>query len=150
MDINKILTQASLRLISDKNISRQTTLGDLLNNEIVVYKGTRKPTGAKNPCFTVHVLSAPRDPDSKSYNGTLLINFYCSNYASGNANIELMGPVTARIVELFDDQPLTMDGYNNFNLAVQEPLGPLFDPSFPNEHFMSVRIKFNLFKKGSA
>lgn len=150
MDINKILTQASLRLISDKNISRQTTLGDLLNNEIVVYKGTRKPTGAKNPCFTVHVLSAPRDPDSKSYNGTLLINFYCSNYTSGNANIELMGPVTARIVELFDDRPLTMDGYNNFNLAVQEPLGPLFDPSFPNEHFMSVRIKFNLFKKGSA
>lgn len=150
MDVNKILTQASLRLISDKNISRQTTLGDLLNNEIVVYKGTRKPTGAKNPCFTVHVLSAPRDPDSKSYNGTLLINFYCSNYTSGNANIELMGPVTARIVELFDDRPLTMDGYNNFNLAVQEPLGPLFDPSFPNEHFMSVRIKFNLFKKGSA
>lgn len=150
MDSNKILTPVKLRLINDKNISGQTTLGDLLNNKIDAYKGPRKPTGTKNPCFTIHVLSAPRDPDSKSYNGTLLINFYCPNYASGNANIELMGPVTARIVELFDDQPLTMDGYNNFNLVVQEPLGPLFDPSLPNEHFMSVRIKFNLFKKGSA
>ncbi len=150
MDINKILTPVKLRLINDKNISGQTTLGDLLNNKIDVYKGPRKPTGTKNPCFTIHVLSAPRDPDSKSYNGTLLINFYCPNYASGNANIELMGPVTARIVELFDDQPLTMDGYNNFNLVVQEPLGPLFDPSFPNEHFMSIRIKFNLIKKGSV
>lgn len=145
LDVNKIITPAMVRLVND------ATIKNLLGETVHAVKGPRRPASVmgKNS-FTIHVLSNPRDPDSKVHNGTLLINFYCPNYASGNANIELMGPVTARIVELFDDQLLTMDGYNNFNLVVQEPLGPLFDPSFPNEHFMSVRIKFNLFKKGSA
>lgn len=144
MDTNKILTPAMVRLLNDKN--GPGSLGDLLGGEITVYKGPRKPTKAKNRSFTVHVLTAPRDPDSKAHNGTLLINFYCDNYASGNANVELMGPVADRVVELFDDRPLEIEGYSNFDLVVQEPLGPLFDPQCPDEHFMSIRVKFSLVK----
>ena len=148
MDINKILTPAMLRLINDKNIVGVTTLGDLLNNDIKVFKGPRKPTGISNPCFTIHVLSAPRDPDSKSYNGTLLINFYHDNYAAGNAAVEKMGPVTDRVEYLFDDKPLNIEGYTNYSLVVQEPLGPLFDPVWaPDEHYMSIRIRFGMIPK---
>jgi hypothetical protein len=141
LDVNKILTPAMVRIINDQ------TLKTLLNGKIQAAKGPRR-TKTMEGCnaFTVHVLSAPMDPDSKAYNGTLLINFYCPNYEDGNANVEFMGPVAARVVELFDDIPLTITGYNNFNLTVEEPLGPLFDSAFPNEHFMSVRIKFNIFK----
>lgn len=145
LDIDKILTPAMARLVND------ATLKTLLGGTVQAWKGAKRPTDKVNQKgFTVHVLTNNRDPDSKAHNGTLLINFYCPNYSAGNANVELMGPVAERIVELFDDQPLVMDGYNNFNLVVQEPLGPLLDPSFPNEHFMSVRMQFNLFKKGSV
>ncbi len=144
MDVNKILTPVMVRLLNDKN--GPGSLGELLGGEITVYKGPRKPTKSKSPCFTVHVLTAPRDPDAKNYNGTLLINFYHDNYTSGNAAVEKMGPVAARVVELFDDQPLSIEGYNNYDLVVQEPLGPLFDPDLPDEHFMSIRVKFSLVK----
>ena len=144
MDVNKILTPAMVRLLNDKN--GPGSLGELLGGEITVYKGPRKPTKAKNPCFTVHVLTASRDPDAKNYNGTLLINFYHDNYVSGNAAVEKMGPVADRVVELFDDRPLEIEGYSNYDLVVQEPLGPLFDPDFPDEHFMSIRVKFSLVK----
>lgn len=144
MDVNKILTPVMIRLLNDKNTTG--SLDDLLGGEITVYKGPRKPTKSKNPCFTVHVLTAPREPDSKAHNGTLLINFYCDNYTSGNANVELMGPAADRVIELFDDRPLEIEGYSNYDLVVQEPLGPLFDPDFPDEHFMSIRVRFSLVK----
>ena len=142
MDVNQILTPAMVRLLNDK--SGPGSLGELLGGEIVVCKGPRKPTKSKNPCFTVHVLTAPRDPDSKAHNGTLLINFYCDNYAAGNANVELMGPVTARVIWLFDDKPITVSGWRVYDFHVQEPLGPLQDPALPDESFMSVRIKFGI------
>jgi hypothetical protein len=145
LDVNKLLTPALIRIRND------STLQTLLDTTVIqAIKGAKRPTaiiGTK--CFTVHVLSNNRDEDTKVYNGTLVINFYCPNYSDGNANVELMGPVAAQIVELFDDEPLTMDGYGNYNLAVQEPLGPLYDPDFPNEHYMNVRIQFNLYKKTS-
>jgi hypothetical protein len=146
MDVNKILTPVMVRLLDDKNIPGETTLAELLNNTVNVIKGPRKPTNATNPCFTIHVLSAPRDPYSKNHNGTLLINFYYDNYQSGNAAVEKMGPVADRVVCLFDDKPLNIEGYNNYNLVVQEPLGPLFDPEFPGEHYMSIRVKFSIVK----
>ena len=144
LDVNKILTPALIRLVND------TELRTLLGGSIQAVKGPRRPSTMTGKSFTLHVLSNPRDEDSKAHNGTMLINFYCPNYPNGNANVELMGPVAGKVVELFDDQPLAMDGYNNFNLTVQEPLGPLFDPSYKDEHYTSVRIRFNLIKKGSA
>lgn len=146
MDTNKILTAAMIRLLNDKDIVGQKTLKDIIGDTIRVAKGARRPTIMKNPCFTVHILSAPRDPDAKNYNGTLVVSFYCNNHRDGNANIETMGPVSERIVWLFDDKPLSVDGYSNYSLTVQEPLGPLFNPEFPEEHYMSIRAKFSIVK----
>src|SRR5690554_2152334 len=116
------------RITKDKNIPDQTTLTDLLSNINLtkrIVKGPRKPTSMANPCFTVHILSNPRDPDSKSHYGTLLVNFYANNYADGNANAELLGPVAARLVWLFDDKPPVIPGWRVYDFHVQESLGPL-------------------------
>lgn len=130
-----------IRIVTDQ------TLKAKLGGTIQAAKGARRPKSMIGQrCFTVHVLSNSRDEDSKAHNGTLVINFYCPNYGDGKANVELMGPITERLVELFDDNPLSITGYNNFNLTVLEPLGPLFDQEYPNEHFMSVRCRFNIIK----
>ena len=144
IDVNKILAPALVRITNDQ------ALKQLLSGNFKAVKGPRRPTNAAGNYFTVHILTNNSDPDSKVHNGTLLICFYCPNYSTGNANVELMGPVAARVAELFDDAPLTMESYNNFNLVVEEPLGPLFDPAYPSESFMTVRIRFNLIKKGSV
>jgi len=145
MDINKLLTPAVLRLINDQDLADETDLGDLLS-EIRTVKGPRRPTGMNNPCFTAHVSSNPMDPTSKVHRGTMIINFYCDNYSSGNANVELMGPVTDRVISLYDDEVFSIEGYRNFTLDVQEPLGPLWNPEHPDEHYMSIRLRFVIIK----
>ena len=140
MDINELLAPAVLRLIND-----HAAVGDLLD-EIRTVKGPRKSTGMNNPCFTAHVPSNSRDETSKVHRGTLRINFHYDNYKSGNANIELMGPVTDSVITLFDDKVFTIDGYRNFALYVREAVGPLFDSEHPDEHYMSIRLKFVLIK----
>lgn len=137
MDKNKLLTPILLRLLND------TELDNLTGDNMRIVKGPRKPTGV-DECITINSPSAPMDPNSKAYNGTVLINYYCPNYNAGNANIEKMGPVAARIVELMDDKPLDITGYSNYNFVVDEPMGPLHDPDAPEEHFMSIRINFGL------
>lgn len=135
--------------MNDKNISGEEDLGDILkldsngNLTVPVIKGPRKVSSA-DECITVNAPSMPMDPNSKAYNGTILINYYCPNYGGGNANIEKMGPAAARIVEIMDDNPLDITGYSNYNFVVDEPMGPLFDPDAPDEHFMSIRINFGL------
>lgn len=140
MDKNELLKPVTVRLMDD------TELQDLIGDDVPVIKGPRKTNGA-DECITINAPSAPMNPDSRAYNGTILINYYCPNYPSGNANLEKMGPVAARIEELFHDDPLEIPGYKNYNLAVDEPMGPLFDPDEPDEHFMSVRINFGLIKR---
>lgn len=142
MDINLLLEPARLRIIGDTGTGEQD-LGQLLG-AIKAIKGARRPDRMDNPCVTINVLSAPQNEDYKTINGTLIINVFADNHNSGNANIELLTPVAARIEYLFDDKPLTIEGYNNYNLVVQETMGPLWDSNAPNEHFMSIRIKFNL------
>ena len=140
LDINLILSPAVVRIAND------AMLKGLVGIPIQVWKGPKRPDEKVNQKgFTVHILTSPQDPDSKVINGTLLINFYCPNYEKDrNANVELMGPVAARICELFDDKPFAITGHRNFNLVVQEPLGPLWDSTNPDESFMSIRIKFNI------
>jgi hypothetical protein len=48
----------------------------------------------------------------------------------------------ARLVELFDEWYPDIVGYKIADWTVREPLGPLFDPDDPDEHFASVRIGF--------
>jgi len=146
MNINKLLTPAVMRLIGDQNVPDEKDLGDILGTTIKAVKGPRRPTDMDNPCFTAHVSSNPMDPASKVHRGTMIVNFYCDNYDSGNANIELMGTVTDRVITLFDDEVFSIVGYSNFTLDVQEPLGPLFNPDHSGEHYMSIRLRFVLIK----
>jgi len=149
MDKNKLLTPIVLRIMNDKNVPDEEDLGDLLGLndsgylDIPVIKGPRKMTNA-DECITVNAPSAPKDPNSKAYNGTILINYHCPNYDAGNARMEKMGPVAARIEEIMDDNTLDIEGYRNYNFVVGEPMGPLFDSDDPDEHFMSIRINFGL------
>lgn len=135
MDVNKILTAALLRLINDDEL--QT----LLDGNIRAVKGPRKPEGW-DECFTVHIPSNSRNPDTKIHTGTLNINYYCPNYPSGNANVEKIGQVVDRLVELFDEWYPEIEEYKVADWSVEEPLGPLWDPDEPDEHFASVRIGF--------
>lgn len=151
MDKNELLTAVVSRLFNDKNMDDIDDLGDLLgltsggNIEIPIIKGPRKIDGA-DEIITVNAPSAPMDPDSMAYNGTILINYYCPNYSDGNANIEKMGPVAERIVNIMHDNPPDISDYRIYNFAVDEPMGPLWDSNEPDEHFMSIRISFGLIK----
>lgn len=140
MDINVLLNPVQVRIKND------AILAVMLGETPKTAKGIRKPTGMTNPCFTAHVSSNPRDPDTKIHNGTLIINFYCDNYQEGNANVELVGKVNDRLVELFDDVCPNTPGYEIGKWVVEEPLGPLFDSDDPGEHYSSVRIGFTIRK----
>ena len=142
MDPNKLLTPVALRIMGD------ATLKSLTTDPVRVVKGKNKG-GKGNPCFTVDVLTAPIDEDFKAINGTIQVKIYLDDYASGNPNIETMGPVLERLMELFDDKPLTVSGYLNYSLWAQEPLGPLPETVAGNntgEHFGVVRIGYGLIR----
>lgn len=134
---NIILNPAQIRIMQDQQIK------DLVG-DVSISKGPKKPTGTPNPCFTAHILSHPPNPDTKAYNGTLQIKFFCDDYPSGNANVELIGEVEARIVDLFDDKPFEIDGYLNYDLHVDEPAGPY--QGNEGEHYSEIRIKYSIVK----
>lgn len=142
MNKDLLLTAVLLRIINDKDTGEED-LGELLGI-IRAVKGPKRSDSMDNPCITINASSMQRDAAYKTINGTLLINVFADNYNSGNANVELLASVVARIEYLFDDKPLIIAGYNNYNLFVEETIGPLFDPDYQNEHYMSTRIKFNL------
>ena len=136
MNINDILNPVQLKIINDN------VLENILGETPRTVKGPRKATGMNNPCFTLHIPSNPRDPDTKIHNGTLIINFYCDNYKDGNANVEIMGKVVDRLIELFDDAWPNIPGYRLGDWSAMEPYGPLFTEDDPDEHFSSVRFGF--------
>lgn len=147
MDYNKLITPVQLKILNDtaeSNELESKSLEELLpNGELRAVKGPRRPESWKEKnCFTVHIPSNPRDPDTKTHNGTMRINHYCPNYNDGNANVELMGPIANRLLMLFDDWWPNISGYEVANWAVEEPLGPLHDPEAPEEHYTSIKIDF--------
>lgn len=151
LDIDAILSGAIARIVNDKDIPNQLTLDYLLSLsgkkvelDKQVVKGPRKTTHMRNPCFKFHILSNPRDPDSKAHYGTLLVNFHADNHPDGNVNVELLSLVAARLVWLFDEDPIPVPGWSMFDFYVEEPLGPLQDPAFPDEAFMSIRIRYKI------
>lgn len=142
MNKDLLLTAVLLRIVNDKDTG-EADLGELLG-AIKAVKGPQRSDSMDNPCITINAPSIQQNAAYKTINGTLLINVFADNYHSGNANVELLTSVAARIEYLFDDKPLTIEGYNNYNLFVEETMGPLFEPDYQNEHYMSMRIKFNL------
>lgn len=145
MDKNKLMTAALMRILNDTG--SQGDLGDLLGN-IKAMKGARRPKNSdgeyEDEWITINIPSAPQQPDTTIRQGTMLINYYKKNYSSGNAYVEKLCPVGARIEKLFHDKPLEVNDYNIYNMAVEDTMGPLYDPDDPDEHFTSTIIRFNL------
>ena len=141
MDANKVITAALIRLVEDSELK------ELISDPVTVYKGAKRTDGAKNPCLTVHINGPGVDPDSTRVQGTLVINHYADNYASGNAKVEDFGPVQQRIMELFHDNPLDIEGFLNYSIAVRSLAGPLWDADHPDEHYTSTFIDFNIVKR---
>jgi len=139
MDKNELLRPIFLRLKNDSELTNR------LDGSVPIIKGPRKPVD-KDEVITVNAPSTPMNADSTEYNGTILINYYCPNYSGGNAKIGKMGPVAERIVELMHQNLLDVTGYTNYYLVMDEEMGPLFDSNDPEEHFMSIRIKYGLIK----
>lgn len=142
MNTDDILTPALLTIVNDRDTG-ELDLGALLG-EVKAVKGPRKPEGW-GECFTLHIPSNPRDPDTKIHHGTLNINYYCPNYSLGNANVEKMGSIVARLIELFDDNWPDIPGYKICDWSVREPLGPFPNRDKPDEEsYSSLRIGFGI------
>ncbi len=145
MNNDDILTPVRLTIINDRDTG-DIDLGTILSGNIKAIKGPRKP-GSWTECFTLHIPSNPRDPDTKIHNGTLNINYYCPNYSDGNVNAEKHGAVVDRLIELFDDKWPDLPGYEIGNWSVREPLGPIPVQDNPKEEsYSSVRIGFMIQK----
>lgn len=146
MNVDKILTAVILRILNDKNITDETDLLDILG-ELKGNKGTKKPTGAINPYFTVNNMPVNNNSDTTAKKGTILISCFVDNLNGGIADTQKLGEVGSRLEELFDDKPLEIEGYTNYNLEVNSISNPQFDPDDPDEHFITVRLGFNIIKK---
>ena len=146
MNVDKILTAVILRILNDKNIIDETDLLDILG-ELKGNKGAKKPTGATNPYFTVNNMPVNNNSDTTAKNGTILISCFVDNLDGGIADTQKLGEVGSRLEKLFDDKPLEIEGYTNYNLEVNSISNPQFDPDDPEEHFITVRLGFNIIKK---
>jgi len=146
MNIDKLLSATLVRILNDKDVAGEIGLGDILGSYGGV-KGSRKPQGVTNPYFLVFPMPSNKNSDTTAYNGTIMIKFTLDNYSGGNAKTELMGQVGERLDELFDDKPLDIGGYTNYNLEVNQLHFPLFDPDFEDEHYLSARIKYNIIER---
>lgn len=136
MNTNDLLNPAVIKIEND------VELANIIGDTPKTVKGPRKPSGWEE-CFTLHIPSNPREPDTKIHNGTLNINYYCPNYPSGNANMEKHGQVVARLIQLFDDKWPDIPGYKIGDWSVREPLGPIPVQDNPKEEsYSSVRIGF--------
>jgi len=140
MNLDDLYSAFVVRMMKNENI--QSLAGDPVN----AYKGSSRPNGYTNPSFTVHSPDLIVEPDTTAANGTIFINAYVDNFKSGNANTELLGDLLKEIKDEFNDRPLEINGYNNFNLAVTNLRGPLYDSSDPDEHFGSVMLNINIVK----
>jgi hypothetical protein len=141
MNVNELLTPGMARVVNDP------VLPGILGGAVQMVKGARRPKDLDGKIFSIFLLSSPQDPETKAINGTFCVNFYCKNLPSGLPDIELMGPVSRQIELLFDEKPLALTNYNNYDIDVEETTGPHFDPQDPEYHFNNTRIKFKL--KGS-
>lgn len=145
MNVDKVLTAAILRILNDQDKVNENDLFDILGR-LKGNKGARKPNGETNPYFTVNNMPVNNNSDTTEKNGTLLINCFVDNLNGGIADTEKLGEVEERLESLFDDRPLEIEGYTNYNLEVNSISNPQFDSNDPDEHFITVRLKFNIIK----
>lgn len=141
MNLDDIYSAFVVRIMNNDNLK------SLAGDPVRAYKGASRPSGYENPCFTVHSPDLVIEPDTTAANGTIFISAFVDDYNSGNANTELIGDLLKEIEEEFNDNPLDIPGYINFNLAVTNLRGPLYDSSDPDEHFGAAMLNINIVKK---
>ena len=146
MNIDKLLSKVLVRILNDEDVEDETDLKDI-SGELKGNKGAKKPDTADNPWFTVHNTPSNIQADTTAENGTIIINCFIDNYPNGMAKTDIIGQVGKRIKYIFHDKPLQIDGITNYNLAVRSVSGALFDPDDPDEHYVSVRLKYNIIEK---
>ena len=143
MNIDNLLSKVLVRILNDKGVTGEADLKDILG-ELKGSKGAKKPDTATNPYFTVHNTPANIQADTTAENGTIIINCFVDNYPNGMAKTDVIGQVGERLKALFHDKPLQIDGITNYNLVVRSVSGALFDPGDSDEHYCSVRLKYNI------
>lgn len=136
---NEIILRSYQRLRDD------ATLAQLLTGGTGVVNGPRRPDGYVNPCVTVGILTNTVQMRPYHQRVTLIINAYAANLTGesvkGQPDIAKLSKIAERIAALMHNQPLQITGVTNSLMELSEPLGPLFDPQDPGEHFMSLRFK---------
>src|SRR5690606_40576014 len=62
-------------------------------------------TNWTNPSCTVHILTAPTDPESQLQRSTVLVRIWMDDLPTGQADTKGLGERAARVAELFHHRP---------------------------------------------
>lgn len=136
---NEVIFRTYQRLRAD------ATLTALLVGGTGVINGPRRPVGYHNPCVTIGILTNTAGVRPTHQRMTLVITAYVANLTAeavkGQPDTHKLSAIAERVAALMHEQPLRIDGVINSQMELAEPLGPLFDPQDPDEHFMSLRLR---------
>lgn len=139
ISINEIIFRTYQRLRAD------AALTQLLAGGTGVVNGPRRPVSYINPCITIGVLTNTAQVRPYHQRVTLVINVYVANLTAeavkGQPDTYRLSQIAQRVAALMHEQPLQIPGVTNCQMELAEPLGPLFDPQDPDEHFMSLRFR---------
>lgn len=111
-----------------------------------IVKGPKRRIGHTNPTATVHLLTAPVDPELDSIRSTAIVNVYMNDLPNGQMDADGLGKRAKRVQELFHKAHLpghpagrlTVPYLRFRTVYVTEPL---FLPSdVEGEHLASVRL----------
>lgn len=102
-------------------------------------KGDKRRTNWTNPSCTVHILTAPTDPESQLQHSTVLVRIWMDDLPTGQADTKGLGERAARVAELFHHRPPPHERVWIRQCWVQEPL--LLPSDQAGEHMASIAIR---------
>jgi len=108
----------------------------------------------KNPSATVHVLTAPVDPELSTVHSTAIINVYRDDLADGRMDAQKLGEAGGRVTYLLHKAHLpthpagALDHPDVAFLAVYVEEAVVIRSDLDGEHVMSVRVSLIVQRKG--
>lgn len=93
---------------------------------------------ATNPSATIHVLTAPTDPETHLQRGTVLVRIWMDDLPTGQADTKGLGERAARVVDLFHHRPPPHERVWIRQCWVQEPL--ILPSDQAGEHMASIAL----------
>src|SRR5690606_4623846 len=111
-----------------------------------IVKGPKRRIGHTNPTATVHLLTAPVDPELDSIRSTAIVNVYMNDLPNGQMDADGLGKRAERVQHLFHkahlpthpEGPLTAPYLRFHTIYVSEPL--LLPSDIEGEHLASIRM----------